>query len=366
VAIVALMAVVAPFAGCNRVQETRSAQANPVLVSEPALHAQPSAQTPPALPGSPQAPSASPSQPVATLKSEAPPKVVASEHSQTLTVAQHTFRLLTHLQSIEGTTEQTVDWWELRDASERVVYRESYGVLLENGAFANSVAISADSFTTQQGGGILIHGMDLPSAPDSGGWVQLFGFKYGRDKYAADASLFGPFGPPIFVDGEFLEIGTDSFRPSPTSVGGGTMTVMHDIMKFRVRTPNFSIEYPVLINWITGKLQPAWRCIETTSKGRVERCSYPVTVEAHRDNPPTFVRLFPEADNGFIPKHVIVQPQSKVEFLEARTPVTWNEDAKSISFSVNGDVWLKVRIDGQEGWIHSQEDFDAVGLPEAG
>jgi len=34
--------------------------------------------------------------------------------------------------------------------------------------------------------------------------------------------------------------------------------------------------------------------------------------------------------------------------------------------SVSGDVWIKVRIDGQEGWIHSQEDFDAVGLPEAG
>jgi len=80
----------------------------------------------------------------------------------------------------------------------------------------------------------------------------------------------------------------------------------------------------------------------------------------------TFVRLFPEADEGFTPKHVIVQPQRKIEYLEARTPVAWNEDAKAISFGVNGDVWIKVRIDGLEGWIHSQEDFDAVGLPQAG
>jgi hypothetical protein len=292
--------------------------------------------------------------------------VAVSDRSQTLMVAQQTFRLLTHVQSIAGTGEETVEWWELRNAKERVVYRESFAVAFENGTFASAVGISANSFTTKQGGGILVHGTEEPSAPDCGGWMQVFGFKYGRDKYGVDESLFGAFGPPIFIDGEFLEIGTDSFRPTPTSIGGVTTTVMNDVLKFRVWTGNFNIVYPVLINWITGKLQPAWRCLESTSKGRVERCSYPITIEAHRDNQPTFVRLFPEADDGFTPKHVIVQPQSKVEYLEARTPVTWNEDAKAIYFSVNGDVWIKVRIDGVEGWIHSQEDFDAVGLPQSG
>lgn len=61
-----------------------------------------------------------------------------------------------------------------------------------------------------------------------------------------------------------------------------------------------------------------------------------------------------------------MQPQSKVEFLETRAPVEWSENEKAISFSVNGDVWIKVRIDGAEGWIHSEEDFQAVGLPQSG
>jgi hypothetical protein len=47
-------------------------------------------------------------------------------------------------------------------------------------------------------------------------------------------------------------------------------------------------------------------------------------------------------------------------------PVVWNEDAKAIYFSVNGDVWLRVRIDGLDGWIRGEEDFEAVGLPQAG
>jgi len=370
VAVITLVAVAVSFVACNRGQGMKSTQAVTGVVAQPTPQkAQPSAaaQTAPAIPSSPPASSASPSPPFAAPNIDAPPpKVVVSDHRQTLIVAQQTFRLLTHLQSIEGTTDETVEWWELRDAKEHVVYRESYLVSFENGMFESTVGISADSFTTKQGSGILVHGMDLPSAPGSGGWVQVFGFKYGRDKYAADGSLFGPFGPPIFIDGEFLDIGTDSLRPTPTSLGGVTATVVHDVLKFRVWTGNFNIVYPVLINWITGKLQPAWRCIETTSTGQVERCSYPITVDAHRDNQPTFVRLFPEADDGFTPTHVIVQPQSKIEYLEARTPVAWNEDVKAISFSVNGDVWIKVRIDGREGWIHSQEDFEAVGLPQAG
>lgn len=371
VAAVVLVAVALSFSACNRGPTTKPAQAatGPAQQS-PAPKPQPSAaaQATPPLPTSPAASSSLPSVPDAAPKSDGPvPKVVVSERSQNLVVAQQTFRLLTHVQSIPATSDETVEWWELRDAKEQVLYRESYGVEFENGSFASTVAVNASSFTTKQGSGILVQGMDLPSAPDSGGWLRVFGFKYGRDKYGADESLFGPFGPAISIDGEFLTVDTDPLRPTPTSFQGTTTTVMRDVLKFRLWTGNLNIVYPVLINWITGKLQPAWRCLETTSKGRVERCSYPITVDAHRDaTEPTFVRLFPEADDGYTPKHVVVQPQSKIDYLEARVPVAWNEDANAISFSVNGDVWIKVRIDGVEGWIHSQEDFDAVGLPQSG
>jgi hypothetical protein len=299
-------------------------------------------------------------------KSDVPAKAATSDRTQTLTVAQQNFRLLTHVQSIKGTSDETVEWWELRDANERVVFRESYPVRFQNDTFETMTEITAESFTTKQGAGILIRGSEEPSAPDSGGWVQVFGFKYGPGKYASDAALFGSFGPPIIITGNFLGTDTDSLRPTPVSAAGVSATVMRDVLKFKVWTGNFSIVYPVLINWISGKLEPAWRCIETTSKGQVERCSYPIMVEPHRDEQPTFVRLFPEPDESFTPKHVVVQPQAKIEYLEARVPVGWSGDATAISFSVSGDVWIKLRIDGSEGWIHSEEDFEAVGLPQVG
>ena len=360
------------LAACNRVQNTNSEQSarlakptpqstQPVVAVSPAP-AVPVHQSQSSVFTSNVPPTAVPA------SDQASPKMTASDHVETLVVAQHTFRLLTHMLTIDGPNEQTVEWWELRNADDRVVYRKSYNIAFQSRLFESTVAIHASAFNTDQGGGILIHGMDLPSAPGSGGWLQVFGYKYGHDKYGQDETLFGPFGPPIMVDGEFLDVSSDSLRPTPASFGGVTVTVMHDFLRFRLWTGNFHIVYPVLINWITGKLQPAALCPEMTSKGQVDRCTYPVSVEdAVRATQPTFVRLFPEADDGgSTPKHVIVQPQSKIEYLEARVPVGWNQDTESIYFSFDGDIWLKIRIDGLEGWIHTQEDFDAVGLPQSG
>jgi len=44
----------------------------------------------------------------------------------------------------------------------------------------------------------------------------------------------------------------------------------------------------------------------------------------------------------------------------------WEEDTDAVNINIAGDPWLKVRIDGKEGWIHTQEDFEAIGLPQTG
>lgn len=38
----------------------------------------------------------------------------------------------------------------------------------------------------------------------------------------------------------------------------------------------------------------------------------------------------------------------------------------TVQLGVGDDLWLKVRIDGKEGWIHTQEDFTAIGVLQAG
>jgi hypothetical protein len=39
------------------------------------------------------------------------------------------------------------------------------------------------------------------------------------------------------------------------------------------------------------------------------------------------------------------------------------DDAGGIGWAQNEELWLKARIDGKEGWMHGEEDFNAFGLP---
>ena len=84
------------------------------------------------------------------------------------------------------------------------------------------------------------------------------------------------------------------------------------------------------------------------------------------------MRLFSEPDPGFTPKHLVIKPESKVELVEAQVPVSWNSDEHNISFGVQVSnhpspvIWPHVKVDGQDGWISGEEDFEAVGLLPAG
>jgi len=366
VATVLAAALSLPLSACKGSDHGVSSQAGTAVRPAPQTpQASPAAQAPAALPSSSAVLTPPPSPSEATPQTSVPANVSVADSTESFTIAGHTFRMLKHVQ--RSAHDETVEWWELRNSKDQVVYRETYPVSVANGEFDSTVSVTATPFTTKEGAGITVQRGEEPSDPMAGGSVQVFAYKYGREKYGVDESLFQSFGPPIWVEGKYLGIDTDTHRPEPTLPPGITMMTMDDILKFKIWTGNFYVMYPVRINWITGNLEPGLRCMEMTSQRRPGRCSYPVEVEAHRESEPTFVRLFPEADDGATPKHIILQPDTKVEYLEARLQVDWvSQDGKSINFNVNGDVWLKVRIGGQEGWIHSEEDFQALGVPQAG
>ena len=115
---------------------------------------------------------------------------------------------------------------------------------------------------------------------------------------------------------------------------------------------------PMAVNWEWGYFRPAY----LLGKGRWN-------VEAERRPPAgqSSVKLHPQADEtAGEAEEVVVAPGSKVEFLGAEGGILWDESGDLIWLGVSESIWLRVRIDGKEGWLHEPEDFDAVGLPEAG
>lgn len=259
--------------------------------------------------------------------------------------------------------DETVDWWEIRRGSGSVVYHQAYGpVTFESGTFAETTWVDARALKTQFGKGLAVEGEDLPSAPNSGSWVQVFGIFNGK---------LVPFGPKIGTDGEFDGETIDSFTPSIMFKGQQPQKVERDVLDFKVWTGDFSIIYPVLVDWTAGNVRPAWRCLRMTPHGQLERCRYKIEVEPHRTQTDlTFVRLFQEPEQGLgTPAHVVIKPDSKIDYLEAEVPVHWVEQKDFIFINASGgtdDIWLHVKIDGQEGWIHTEEDFQAVGLEQSG
>ena len=87
----------------------------------------------------------------------------------------------------------------------------------------------------------------------------------------------------------------------------------------------------------------------------------------HRDQEMTFVRMFRESnERSGPPAHVVVKMDSTVEVIAGKVAIIWDERPEVISISAGEDVWVKVRIDGREGWIHTLEDLNAAGLFASG
>ena len=134
------------------------------------------------------------------------------------------------------------------------------------------------------------------------------------------------------------------------------------------------------MDWPHGKLSPAQECSVAAGEPGAG-CQYGVVPEdqLYRSDI-TFVRLWPNPNekSGKAAK-TVVKVDSKVELIAALVPTRW-VDGKSVGavensndwikeaggFSVlpESDLWIKVRIDGKEGWIHTEEDFRSLGLPE--
>jgi hypothetical protein len=323
----------------------------------------------PAAPSAAQAPAPRTPAPTPTVKpvSIPPPKIVTFDRTLgPFPVQNQSFTFVEHVQSIDRQphdpdSDETVEWWELRDTSGNPVYHQQLGVDLQGASFGDTESVGARLLTTKLGQGILVDGSSLPSAPEYSGWYQVFGLFDGK---------LVPFGPPMSTDGEFLGEAEDSFQPSVMFRGRQPQTVTRDVLNFRVWTGNFSIIYPVLIDWMQAKVRPAWTCYRTPAKGMVATCAYKVQIDSatRTTKDLTFVRMYAEPEEGFQVTHVVVKPDSKIEFLEGQMRVDWSATKDNISIGVgnDSDVWLHVRIDGKEGWIHTQEDFEAIGLPQAG
>jgi len=251
---------------------------------------------------------------------------------------------------LPGSTQETgntVVKMEIQDSMGNVAYERTFPVQTELEGFSDAWSVTATVLAGRTGTGLMInYALDSePSAPtpENDSWWQLFGVIDGKLK---------AFSGPISVQGDLLPNDSAS-----------------DVLRFKVWAHHYRIVFPVSVNWAEGKLAPAMRC---------DSCEYDVLPEDLSDRDDlTFVRLCPTVQGECAnPQRTLVNKDSVIELVAGHAAVQWNEGSASGpsgdpnhpmtnegTIAVPEQVWLKLRIDGKEGWLHEEEDFTALRLP---
>jgi hypothetical protein len=307
--------------------------------------------------------------PSASATSAAPDS--SPRHFGPFSIAGQNFTVDLDTKSVKSSDEggDTVTAVEIRDASGAVQYRRTFAAAEEKDYF-ESWSVSALLLSGSNGTGLLLN-YDVysePSAPEEepSSWFQVFGVLNGK---------LVPFGAPLEVQGGLL----DEYVKDKTYKAARPLGPQADAFEFKVWTGHCRMVYPLRVDWAQGRLTPAQECVKTPDQPSAG-CQYRVLPEdkLYSSEDITFVRLWPNPQEAGSPMKAVVKKDSKVDLLTASVPTQWTEgktlppggskgladEAGGFGVAADSDLWLKVRIDGKEGWLHSEEDFRALGLPE--
>ncbi len=256
---------------------------------------------------------------------------------------------------------QTLSALEIRDHADAVLYKRAFAYQIAAGKFATTLTASAKLLPATNGNGLLITYREESSDTQGATYWQVFGFIKGK------LGLFSSPASPEIPGATGMMMGT----VARGGVMGMPIAQPGDPAELRLWTGNFYVIVPIFVDWRNARLLPGQRCFESGTGAGLRERGCDLHVEAQRKPSQSdlgFVRMFHEPqeyERGA--KHVVVKKDSQVEYLMARSIIRWtaNGDLLQATFP---DLWLKVLIDNddeKEGWIHTEEEFQAVGLPSA-
>jgi hypothetical protein len=294
------------------------------------------------------------------------------QHLGPFSIEGQNFSVVLHEKCLSKATDprfaQTLQTIEIRDEKNAVLYEKTFTFGIEKGKLERSLKASASLLSGKYFTGLLItYRLRLSTGEEAEAW-QVFGHQDGR--YKAQDAKFRIFDKPLRSDYPMGNPPAEMKLVTPSGVITKPMTPEDETFEFRVWAGNFYVMLPVGVNFARGKLYPSKRCLGTAgATPRMHEVSCGIRVEAERkplDVETTFLRLYraEEPGEGQV-LHLVLDRKSKIQILDARAYIDWGlaGDLMQVAFR---ELWLKVRIDDdkqKEGWIHSDDDFAAIGLP---
>jgi hypothetical protein len=279
-------------------------------------------------------------------------------------IGDQNYTVVLHLKRLSAPSDplfsQTLGSLEIRDAAGNVVYEKSFPVALAAGRFQQNVSASVERLSGNTGAGLAIRYTEQEASsqappPRASEFWQLFGLVNGKLAPLPKPATIGEPNP----GGPYMGVMMRAAN------GAVSVVSQPDTIELRAWTGNFYVFVPLRVDWSHGGLAQGQRCVERLA-GPLQDVGCPMRVEANRKPSAEeygFLRLFNEAHENFgTVEHLVLQKDSKVEILGSSAITTWNQANGRIQPAF-ADVWLHVRIDNREGWIHGEDDLAAIGLP---
>jgi hypothetical protein len=284
-------------------------------------------------------------------------------------VSGHNYTVVLHKKHLavseegEAASADGVVAMEIVDAAGAVQYQSTYPLWADDEA-VSTWTISAHILKGTSGTGLLVRSRPNES---SGFYEQVFGVVNGK---------LVPFCGPFPA----MDVKPDASGVYRTT---GPLGPQADEILVTIGTGRFVIAIPIRLDWAQGRLTLAPQCPELEAGNAHAMCQYQmVDPKSFLQKPKsvTFVRLYSSPnENSGKPERVIVKPASQIDLLAYLADIELKQpdflhaplreefpgkDMASIGIAPKSDGWLQVRIDGKVGWIHGNEDLDALGLPE--
>jgi hypothetical protein len=233
--------------------------------------------------------------------------------------------------------EKTVSEILITDQGGKIHFEERYDVPLHSNGFEYSISIQAHKLEGSSGEGIILKQDAVPSAPGSGRAIRIFALTEG---------LLKPVSPWLTVYGG---------RQKLLAAGDSTLRLPEgDRINFSVWAMFFGVVVPVSVDLEGGTVSIP----EGINSYRVE-AEGPIFLKD-----PEPVPLYLEPTKSTKTVTVSVSRESRIQYLEARTRAGFfGERVREVGIS---EPWLKVRVDGVEGWVTGNNGFISVGLTPAG
>jgi hypothetical protein len=233
--------------------------------------------------------------------------------------------------------DRTVKEVRIIDRAGTTHFAESYDVPLYRTGFEYSYRIESYLLMTENGRGILLVRDALPSAPSSGRSIRIFSRQEEKIK---------PVSHWLTVSGDIEGI-------SPSDDGRVRLPPGNSIA-FLVWTGHFSVIVPVLVD-----LEGVQVLIPKGIRSYALKAREPVFFRN-----PGPVNLFMEPSESSPTIKIAVSRNSRIDYIEILTEAHFAGE-KDLELRVLSP-WLRVRVDGHEGWVKEERDLIAVGLPPAG